>query len=141
LKLFVDTWGWIVLADPRHPAHREVTACYRESIRRGGVVTSNFVVDEAFTFLFSRSPYDQVHGFCEGILKSHDIRIEEVTRLRFMRAYQLRRKFSDKPRISFTDLTSMAIMSELQVSEILTADAHFAHVGMGFRRLPGGTKR
>jgi hypothetical protein len=32
-------------------------------------------------------------------------------------------------------------MSELQISEILTADAHFAHVGMGFRRLPAGIKR
>lgn len=136
MKLFVDTWGWIVLANPRDPLHLGATACYREGIRRLGIVTSNFVLDEAFTFLFSRSPYNQAHRFCEGILQSRDIRIEEVTRPRFILAYALRRKFSDKPRISFTDLTTMAIMSELQISEILTADVHFSHVGMGFRRIP-----
>jgi uncharacterized protein len=141
LKLFVDTWGWIVLADPRDPVHREVTACYRRAARSHEIVTSNFVLDEAFTFLFSRAPYLQVYGFCSSILKSPEIRIEEVTQPRFRSAFELRKRFSDKPRISFTDLTSMALMSELQISEILTADAHFSHVGMGFRRLPGGTKR
>jgi uncharacterized protein len=42
----------------------------------------------------------------------------------------------DKPRISFTDLTTMIIMTELEVVDILTADVHFTHVGLGFRLLP-----
>ena len=35
----------------------------------------------------------------------------------------------------------MAIMSELEIGEILTEDAHFAYVGMGFRRIPSRKER
>ncbi len=48
----------------------------------------------------------------------------------------MRRQFSDKPKISFTDLSSMVIMVELGISDILTEDRHFALVGLGFRSLP-----
>ncbi|MCL5995064.1 MAG: hypothetical protein M1546_03285 [Chloroflexi bacterium] len=48
----------------------------------------------------------------------------------------LRLKFSDKPDISFTDLTSMVVMTELGITQIMTADAHFTHVGMGFQCVP-----
>jgi hypothetical protein len=30
----------------------------------------------------------------------------------------------------------MAIMMELKLTDILTGDAHFTQVGLGFRRLP-----
>ena len=38
--------------------------------------------------------------------------------------------------ISFTDLTSMAVMQELEITDILTGDAHFTHVGMNFVLFP-----
>lgn len=41
-----------------------------------------------------------------------------------------------EPRISFTDLTSMVVMEERGITDILTEDTHFAQVGMGFRILP-----
>ena len=49
---------------------------------------------------------------------------------------ELRRKYDDKPDISFTDLTSMVVMQEFDLRDVLTGDAHFEHVGMGFRRQP-----
>ena len=33
-------------------------------------------------------------------------------------------------------LTSMVVMKELGVMDIITGDEHFAHVGMGFRKYP-----
>ncbi|MCV3214470.1 hypothetical protein OGM63_13265 [Plectonema radiosum NIES-515] len=45
-------------------------------------------------------------------------------------------KFLDKPLISFTDLTSMVVMQECKITTILTKDAHFTHVGMGFELVP-----
>ena len=48
----------------------------------------------------------------------------------------VRKRFQDKPRISFTDLTSMTIMQELDIQHVLTADAHFLQVGMGFISVP-----
>jgi predicted nucleic acid-binding protein len=137
LKIFVDTWGWLVLADPKDVLHSQTVACYEEfSSRPGGVLTSNFILNETFTLLFRRRPHGEALNFCEGLLRSAFIRIETVTEARFLKAFELRKRFSDKPRISFTDLSSMAIMAELKVADILTADAHFRQVGFGFRVLP-----
>lgn len=137
MKVFVDTWGWLALADPNDPFHFSADRCYREFGRQAGrVVTSNFVLDETFTLLFRRRPYNEAMHFSSGLLASQFIRIEIVTEPRFKMAFDLRRRFSDKPRISFTDLSSMAIMTELKVSDILTGDEHFSQVGLGFRRIP-----
>lgn len=38
--------------------------------------------------------------------------------------------------IAFTDLTSMVVMHERNIVQILTQDAHFAQVGFGFERVP-----
>jgi predicted nucleic acid-binding protein len=55
---------------------------------------------------------------------------------RFTRAWALRKQLDDKPNISFTDLTSMVIMQERHIVQVLTEDAHFAQVGLGFSLVP-----
>lgn len=62
--------------------------------------------------------------------------LERITPERFEWAKQLGLKYQDKPRISFTDLTSLVVMEELGVTEILTEDAQFKQVGMGFVTVP-----
>jgi len=64
------------------------------------------------------------------------IEVEHVTRERFSRAWRLRLRYREKPRISFTDLTSFVIMRELGLRHVLTGDAHFQQVGLGFVRVP-----
>jgi uncharacterized protein len=138
LKLFVDTWGWLVLADRGEREHSQVTSFYAERTRRTGlIVTSDFVLNELLTIMFSRISFEAASRFADSVLRSPFITIERITPERFQKAWELRLKFSDKPRISFTDLTSMAAMNELGISEVLTADKHFAQVGMNFRLLPG----
>jgi uncharacterized protein len=137
LKLFVDTWGWLVLADSHDPSHVNAVLCYKEYGRSGGgIVTSNFVLSETFTLLFRRRPFKEAQRFASGLLESPFIRVESVTEDRFKKAFELRKKYSDKPTISFTDLSSMRIMVELKITDVLTADSHFGHVGLGFRLLP-----
>lgn len=48
----------------------------------------------------------------------------------------MRLKLQDKPRISFTDLTSMVVMNQLGLTDILTEDAHSTKVGMGLLIVP-----
>jgi len=133
----VDTWGWAVLEDRKDPSHPIAARCYEENTQRSGrVFTSNFVLDETFTLLFRRRPFAEAQRFSTALLASPFIVVETVTQSRFRKAFALRQKFSDKPRISFTDLSSMVIMTELKLVDVLTADAHFQHVGLGFRALP-----
>ncbi|MGB9403275.1 MAG: PIN domain-containing protein [Candidatus Acidiferrales bacterium] len=137
LKLFVDTWGWLALADREDPRHKQAAASYTERSKlTGQVFTSNFVLDETLTILFSRRPFEEAWRFTQGVVGSPFLKTELVTPGRFQKALELRRKFSDKPKISFTDLSSMVIMKELGISDVLTADSHFSQVDLGFRMLP-----
>ena len=136
MKLFVDTWGWVAVADRRDGGHEAATEIFRQARRSGGAITSNFILDETFTHLFKRRPFEEAWNFTTTVVQSPFIDIQEITGSRFSRAIELRKQFSDKPRISFTDLSTMAIMVELGITDILTADRHFTNVGLGFRALP-----
>ena len=137
--LFVDTWGWIVLADARDPRHGEVVALRRRHTESGILVTTDYVLDETFTRLFGGSPFAQAERFCSAVLRARDtglVRVEPITAARLARAYQMRLHYRDKPRISFTDLTSFVVMTELGIRDVLSADTHFAGVQLGFRIAP-----
>lgn len=136
MKLFVDTWGWLAIADRKEAGHAAAAEIFRQARRSGGAITSNFVLDETFTHLFKRRPFEDAWHFTSTVVLSPFIDIQEITKPRFSRSIELRKRFSDKPNISFTDLSTMAIMVELGITDILTADRHFSHVGLGFRALP-----
>jgi predicted nucleic acid-binding protein len=137
LKLFIDTWGWLVLEDSRDPLHRAAAAIYAEAAGvSGNVFTTNFVLDEAITLLIRRRPFEEVARFTRGLLTSPFIEIEEITPARFRRAFDMRLAFRDKPDISFTDLTTMIVAQDLKLTDILSGDRHFLQVGLGFRLLP-----
>ena len=91
------------------------------------------------TLLFKRLPFNiakkSLAKIDEAIEESY-LQMEWVTPERFQKAKELKLKYDDKPKISFTDLTSMVVMNELGITDILTEDEHFVHVGMGFRKCP-----
>jgi len=62
--------------------------------------------------------------------------MEFVSPDRFAAAFEFRLKLADKPNISFTDITSMVIMRELGIVDVMTGDHHFQQVNLGFRTLP-----
>jgi predicted nucleic acid-binding protein len=137
LNLFVDTWGWVALADHDEPRHLAAAKLYAERNRAPGrVITSNFVLDEFFSMVFARRPFALASRFCTTLLASPKLTIEFVNPDRFNAAFEFRLKLADKPRISFTDITSMIVMRELGIVDVMTGDDHFQHVGLGFRTLP-----
>lgn len=138
--VFVDTWGWMALGHRRDPRHSDVKAFY-QGLRdqRVAVYTSDYVLDEVITLLFRRESFSEAISFAEGIFAAAALGhlfVERVTSDRFASAWELRKRFHDKPRVSFTDLTSMAIMHERGISQVLTEDEHFILVGMGFCKVP-----
>ena len=138
--IFVDTWGWMALGYRREPHHWAVKRTYQELCsNQVSIYTSDYVLDEVITLLFRRNTFEEAIRFVEGILAAAalgQVRVERVTPDRFLAAWELRKRFQDKPTISFTDLMSMVIMDERGIYQVLTEDEHFIQVGMGFARVP-----
>ena len=137
MKLFIDSWGWLVLEDSRDPLHQAASRTYAEAAKSSGnVFTTTFVLDETISMLFRRRPFEEAARFMKGLLTSPLIGIEEITQTRFRRAFDLRLAFRDKTDISFMDLTTMIVAQDLKLTDILSDDRHFIQAGLGFRLLP-----
>ena len=140
--VFVDTWGWLTLRDRRERFHEKV-ADFLKSASHGSafsLLTSDYVLDETFTLCFKRlSPAQATESIhlIERMASTGVLSIERISESRFEATIALRYKLQDKPDISFTDLSTMVVMEELKIGSILSADAHFTHVGKGFTLLPG----
>ncbi len=138
-KLFVDTWGWVTVSNIREARHQQVSAFLHAF--RGRVYTTDFVLDETITLLYARYPHSAERAVQRILDKvQHGSFIQEpITAARFETAWRFRQRYADKPAISFTDLTSMVVIQELGIVEILTNDAHFTHVGLGFLPVPAAS--
>jgi len=139
-RVFVDTWAWLVLANNHDPAFSAVTQMRTDAADQiGAWVTTDYVLGETITRLFAATHFAEACRFVEGIFEASRlgrVDIEPITSERFTRAFQLRLRYHDKPRISCTDLTSFVVMRELGIRHALTADRHFDQAGMAFIRLP-----
>ena len=140
MKIFIDTWGWLTLRDRDESRHGDVKEFYQK-LRDGNemIYTSDYVLDETITLVFKRLPFKTAKESLAKLDKAIEqgyLQVEWVTPERFEKAKILRLKYQDKPKISFTDLSSMVVMEELGLKDIITGDEHFEHVGMGFQRKP-----
>ena len=137
---FIDTWGWMALGHRRDGRHGEVTELFRSlRLRQVPIYSSDYVLDELITLLFRREVFAEAIRFIDTLLTAVDLgqlTVDRVTSQRFRAAWDLRKRFQDKPRISFTDLSSMAIMAERGIRQVVTDDEHFLHVGMAFQKIP-----
>lgn len=137
MKLFVDTWGWLTLYDSHEAKHHDVARFYEHFRSQDGqLYTTDYVLDETLTLLFIRLPFSHAQeamAILDQAVEDGYVELAWMTPERFARAEALRLRFQDKPRISFTDLASMAVMEELDISAVLTGDSHFTQVGMGFQ--------
>lgn len=140
MKLFIDTWGWLTLLDKRESRHQEVVDYYYDfRLQQGLAYTSDYVLDETITLLFRRLPFTTARESLESInqaIKESYLLLVRITPEQFDLAIQLRLKFQDKPRISFTDFVSMVVMREHDIADSLTEDDHFTQVGMAFQKGP-----
>ncbi len=137
--LFVDTWGWLALADSKDRAHEAAVGVRRSFSRQGQSVTTDYVLDETITRLFSRQPFPIARQFFDVILEAEragQLVVERLSAERFEKAYALRLRYRDKPRISFTDLTSFVVMHERGIRYAITQDKHFQQIQRAVEILP-----
>ena len=117
------------MADANDPAHTAVKKLRESDIEAGRRwVTSDYVLDETITRLFARRPVNEAERFCSALFRAQQrglLFIEPIHAARFRAAYRLRVRYNDKPRVSFTDLTSFIVMEELAIRHVITGDSHF----------------
>ena len=138
--IFFDSWGWISVVDRKDPYHETARSFYQEYLNNGGIpISTDYILDEVFTVLRRRLPHQVVVKFGESIfeaIKVQKLRFELIDKRRREKAWELFKKYQDKPDISFTDFTSFVVMTELKIREVFTGDEHFEKVNLGFKRVP-----
>ncbi len=97
-----------------------------------------YVLAETITLLRARTDPDGLNVFIDTIfeeVKEGKIVLERIDERRWEKAWNLSKKYSDKPYISFFDFSSFVVMKEKGISDALTADSHFEEIGLGFKKL------
>lgn len=133
--LFVDTAGWMAMADAADPMH-EVSRGSRDAwLRSGGnLLSTDYVIDETLTLIRMRLGRGAAARWWEQIDASSRLRWEWVTPARAGKARRWFFDWNDKA-FSFTDCTSFVVMRELRIRTVLTTDRHFLQAE--FDPLPG----
>lgn len=125
--IFVDTSFWVALRNRRDPRHDEARALLE---RKGdaGLVTSNQVRGETWTYLRRRAGHASAVGFLDALDRTPRLRTTfvdeplEAEALRWLRRH-------DEREYSFVDATSFATMRSLRLREALAFDGDFSAAG------------
>jgi uncharacterized protein len=124
--VFVDTFYWIALMNPRDQWHRTAREI-SSSLDDAKLITSESVLIELLNYF---SDYGPEMRRAAALIVRHirdDLSIT-VVGFGFLEGLGLFQSRLDK-RYSMTDCISMIIMRRLKVMEVLTHDHHFAQEG------------
>ena len=139
-KILLDTWAWLALKDKKEKKHEQVIRFCEDIVKKKKkIYTTDFILAETITLLFKRMNRESALSALKDIEESIEGSYIELVRIeakRFNEGLKLRKKLSDKPDISFTDLTSMVVMKEMNIKHVVTGDTHFQYVGMDFKIIP-----
>ncbi len=134
--IFVDTSFWIALRNRRDPHHEKAKALYRLHAD-AGLVCSNHVRGETWTYLRRKAGHGAAVGFLDMVDHSPRLRLvsveasQEASALRWLRQH-------DEREYSFVDATSFALMRALRVRNALAFDGDFTAAGFVEVRLAAG---
>lgn len=138
-RVFFDTWGWVAIAHKDDAHHERVVSFYKNFLLNKGLpVTTDYIFAETITLLRAKTDLKGVTVFVDAILdlaQKGKVMLERIDERRWGKAWELCKRYHDKPYISFFDFSSFVVMKEIGVIDVLTADKHFEEVGMGFKKL------
>jgi uncharacterized protein len=124
---FIDTSFWVALRNVRDQRHREAVELF-ERYADSGLVTSNHVCGETWTFLRKRAGHGSAVSFLDQIGRSPRLRIVSVTQEQEAEALKWLRR-QDEREYSFVDATSFVVMRSERISDSLAFDGDFAAAG------------
>lgn len=125
--IYVDTSFWVALRNRRDDHHEDARELYRRHAD-AGLVTSNHVRGETWTYLRRKVGHGGAVGFLDSIERSPRLQIvrveakHEAEALRWLRQH-------DEREYSFVDATGFALMRSLRIREALAFDGDFNSAG------------
>jgi uncharacterized protein len=133
-RLFVDTAGWMAMADLKDPLHLPSVHVRDSWLEKGSILTtSNYVLDETLTLIRMRLGMESTQKWWMTISESPRCRVEWISPEQTEKAVRWFFDWKDQS-FSFTDCTSFIVMKELDIEKVLTGDRHF--LTAGFQMLP-----
>lgn len=127
-KIFVDTSFFKAVFDPKDDFHKQAAVVWEKLSGENSIlITSNYILDEAFTLLKMRCGKVAVSKFRDDIAQSDRFRL--IRALTSDEANAWNWFLNDWSDLSFTDCVSFAIMKRLNTKRVATFDNHFARAG------------
>lgn len=128
-QVFVDTNAWIALNSKRDQFHAKAIEVNKNLLQTGyRYLTTNFVLDEAYTGLLIKVGHFAAVDFGEKIRSARTVQIIHITETLEEEAWKLFKQYFNNE-FSFTDCTSFVVMRELNLTEAFTNDHHFTRMG------------
>jgi len=126
LKVFIDTGAFCALTIPKDQHNLTAKSFFKQIQKDKAVIyTSDYVLDETYTLLKTRSSHATAIKFMEQMDKSQ-INILRITEDIEESAKALFKKFDDR-RLSYTDCTSFALINHLGIEAVFAFDEHFKY--------------
>jgi len=94
----------------------------------GGLLTSNHVVGETWTFMRRRAGHSTAVDFVDRVGRSHKTGVVHVDEAVETEAFEWLRRHDERV-YSFVDATSFALMRRQRLSEALAFDGDFSAAG------------
>lgn len=134
-KVFVDASAFVALYLYDDDFHKPATELLNGLQDREVLfVTSNFILDEVYTFIRAKRGKNQAIGFAEFLSENFDtVRVARITIADEQEAFKYFKELPGRG-LSYTDCTSFALMKRLGVKEAFAFDRDF--VKAGFAVLP-----
>lgn len=134
--IFLDTGAFLGCYIARDQYHHQALAAWHElRASEWRCFTSNFVLDETFTFLARRTSYEFAAERARSLLTSSVLEILRPDHEAEVEALRIFEKFADQ-QVSFTDCVSFALMRSRRIDRAFSFDRHFALAG--FELWPAG---
>lgn len=127
-EVFVDSSMFFALVDEKDRFHQKAIQIW-QTLKKQKVqlITSNYMLDEAFTLIRSRRGIKVVDDFRKSLTDIYDIKIVRVTVADEAGAWKWFLK--DWSKLSFTDCVSFTMMKRLNIKTAAAFDNHFGRAG------------
>ena len=128
LKIFIDTGAFCAFSDRSDYYHFLAVKQFTDLLqKRTPIVTSNFIIDETYTWIRYRLGPKPSMEFLKSMHDSRGKGLLEIITVEHSledRAMRLLQKFHDQ-NLSYTDATNIAIIQEQHIRTVFTFDKHF----------------